>query len=75
MIHSLARKGTKMGKIVFRYKGKEQSFSSCINDLSGDRLTWFDNEPPSIGDSLAWVRGAFKEIRKKAEIISCEGDF
>lgn len=77
-IHSLARPGVKSGKIRFIHfgDGKEHCFYSCVNDMSGNRLSAFDNDPPNIGDSLAWVESVFRDIRKKAtKVIDCIGDF
>lgn len=77
-IHSLARPGVKSGKIRFIHfrDGKEHYFYSCVNDMSGNRLSAFDNDSPNIGDSLAWVESVFRDIRKKAtKVIDCIGDF
>ena len=76
-IHCLARSGAKSGKIRFIHPddGKEHCFYSCVNDLSGDRMTWFDKEAPSVNDELPWVRSVFKGIRKKAKVLEVIGDF
>jgi hypothetical protein len=77
-IHSLARAGVKSGKIRFIHfrDGKEHTFYSCVNDLTGDRMSAFDNDPPAINDPLPWIQGVFKDIRKKAtKVIDCIGDF
>ena len=76
-INSLARPGEKSGKIRFIHSdGKEHSFYSCVNDLSGSRLSAFNNDAPSIDDGLSWVRSVFRDIRKKApKVIECIGDF
>ncbi len=77
-IHRLARPGVPSGKIKFIHfeDGKEHTFYSCVNDMTGSRLSAFDNDPPRINDSLKWVRSVFRDIRKKATaVISVEGDF
>lgn len=73
-IHPLA--SGKTGRIRFIHSdGKEHSFTSTVNELSGDRMSWFDDEPPSVGDTVSWVRSVFRDIRKKAEVIEVAGDF
>lgn len=77
-IHPLARAGVKSGKITFIHfrDGATHTFQTCVNDLSGSRLSWFDNNPPDVDESLAYIRSVFKDIRKKAtKVIECVGDF
>jgi len=77
-IHSLARPGEKSGKITFIHfrDKKEHSFSTCVNDLTGSRLSWFDNDPPTIDDPMPWIKSVFKDIRAKADKVIAEiGDF
>jgi len=75
-IHSLARPGTPAGEIRFIHKdGKEHVFYSVVNDLSGSRLSAFDNDAPSVDDSIAWVKSVFRDIRKKAKVVKVIGDF
>ncbi len=75
-VHSLARPSTPAGKIVFIHTdGKEHTFYSCINDLTGSRLSAFDGSPPTIDGSIAWVRSVFRDIRKKSTVVSSIGDF
>lgn len=76
-IHKLARPNQKSGKIRFIHfrDGKEHAFYTCVNDLSGSRMSWFDNNPPDIDESLSYIRSVFKDIRKKAEVIEVIGDF
>jgi hypothetical protein len=77
-IHTLARPNTLAGQIRFIHfgDGKEHTFYSCINDLSGDRLSAFDSDPPTINDPLRWVRSVFRDIREKAtEVLEVVGDF
>jgi hypothetical protein len=64
------------GAIEFVHSdGTKHRFYSTVNRLSGDRLSAFDGEAPSIGDSVSWVRSVFRDIRAKAEVISVVGDF
>jgi len=61
---------------IIRFKdqnGKERSFYSAVNDLTGDRLSGFDTNPPSINDSLDWVKSVFRDIRKKTTVLSFKG--
>lgn len=76
VISSLAEKGKKSGRIRFIHKdGKEHYFYSVVNILTGSRVSAFDNNPPSIDDSIAWVKSVFKDIRKKAKVVEVIGDF
>lgn len=76
VIHSLARPNKPSGKIRFIHSdGKEHSFYSVINDMSGSRLSAFDSDAPSIDDTLAWVKSVFRDIRKKAQVLEVVGDF
>jgi len=61
-------------KFIHHKTGEENYFYSTINSLSGDRLSAFNNEVPSIND-LTWARSVFKDIRKKAKVIEDLGDF
>lgn len=76
IIHSLAAPNKLSGQIQFIHTdGKEHTFCSVINRLTGDRLSYFDNDPPTVNDSLKWVKSIFKNIRKKARVIKVIGDF
>jgi hypothetical protein len=75
-IHFLADLSKPAGKIIFQTKdGKKHSFSSCINRLSGDRLSFFDNDSPFVNDSLKWIRNTFKTLRESMTVIEEFGDF
>jgi hypothetical protein len=77
-IHPLARPGEKSGKIRFIHAddGLEHSFSTCVNDMTGDRMSSFDECPPHINDSLSWVRSVFRDIRKRStKVLEVIGDF
>lgn len=76
VINSLARPNTKAGKIRFIHSdGKEHYFYCCVNDLSGSRLSAFDNDPPDIDQPLAYIKSVFRDIRKKAKVLEDIGDF
>lgn len=77
VIHTLARAGSPSGQIKFVHTdGTEHLFASVINDMTGCRMSWFDNQPPSVNDSLTWVRSVFKDIRAKAsKVLEVIGDF
>ena len=77
-IHSLADPGEKFGKIKFiGFDGKEHTFVSCVNQLSSNRLSYFDNDPPRIEErgNLSYVKTIFKNIRKKSKVLESIGDF
>ncbi len=75
-IHVLAQPGEKSGKIKFIHTdGKEHTFYACVNKLTGSRMSWFDSDPPDVGESLQYVRSVFNGIRKKAAVLECVGDF
>ena len=76
IIHLLAREGEKSGTIRFIHEdGKEHSFTSVVNDLTGNRMSYFDSDAPSVNDPLSWVRSVFRDIRKKAKVLEVIGDF
>ena len=73
-VHSLGV--GKSGCIHFIHTdGKEHSFTSTINRLSGSRLSYFDDEGPSVDDSDEWVKSVFRDIRKKTKVVKCMSDF
>ena len=77
-IHPLARSGVKSGQIKYVHfgDGLEHTFQTCVNDMTGDRLSWFDSRAPSVNDSLTWVRSVFKDIRKRStKVLEVVGDF
>jgi hypothetical protein len=81
-IHSLADPTKKAGTIRFVHKDKdngeesERTFTTVVNRLTGDRLSWFDDNAPYVTKSDAWPKSVFRDIRKKAtRVIECVGDF
>jgi hypothetical protein len=76
-IHPLAQKRKRSGKIRFMREGKEHCFYSCINRLTGSRLSAFDANSPSIDDSVSWVKTVFKSLREdpRVTVIESIGDF
>jgi len=46
--------------------GQRHTFYSAVNRLTGDRLTAFDRNPPSINDSKGWVKSVLRDILDKA---------
>ncbi len=58
------------GAIRFTHSdGQAHEFYSWVNRLTGQRLSGFDNDPPSINDPLKWVRSVVRDIRAKAEVL------
>jgi len=75
-IHPLASPNKKSGKIRFIHSdGKEHSFYSCVNSLSGQRLSAFDNEAPTIEADKSSIRSIFNKIRMKCKVLEVIGDF
>lgn len=77
-VHKLARPGVESGKVTFIHfrDGTIHTFYTCVNDMSGSRMSWFDNDPPDIDESMAYIRSVFCGIFKKAtKIIEVVGDF
>lgn len=76
VIHKLAQKGAKSGKIRFIHSdGKEHYFYTVVNSLSGSRLSAFDSDAPSIDDPIKWIKSVFRDIRAKAKVLEVIGDF
>ena len=54
--------------------GSEREFYTMVNEMSGNRMTEFDNDPPGIDDDMKWIKSVFRDIRKKAtKVLSYEG--
>ena len=71
-LHDTSKKG---GAIRFIHSdGETHEFSSWVNRLTGDRLSAFDGNPPTVNDSLSWVRSVFRDIRGKCKVIEQAGD-
>lgn len=76
-IHPLALNGKPSGKIVFIHSDDQRhEYYSVINSLTGDRLSAFDNNAPTVNQSVKLVQTIFNNIRRKAKmVISVIGDF
>lgn len=76
-IHPLARAEEKSAFIRFVHiDKKEHTYSTCVNDLTGDRMSWFDNDAPDVNQPLSEIKRMFKNINKKAvKVIEYQGDF
>ena len=73
---SITDQSKPMGFIRFIHSdGKEHTFRSAVNDATGDRLSWWNSNAPDIGDTVAWVRSVFRDIRAKAKVLEVIGDF
>jgi hypothetical protein len=69
-VENLVDKDKPWGYVKFIHKdGSVHEFYSCINKLSGDRLSALDKNPPCINESLKWVKSVFRDIFKKSEGI------
>lgn len=76
-IHPLAADKALSGKIRFTHSdGKEHSFYSVVNRLTGSRLSAFDSNAPTIDNSIHWVKSVFRDIRSKSKgVLEVIGDF
>ena len=73
-MNSLTDTSKPHGKVRFIHKdGTEHTFFTAVNKLSGNRLSGFDNNPPDVGESIAYLKTVFRDIRIKAKVISYEG--
>jgi hypothetical protein len=71
-LHDTSKKG---GAIRFaRHNGSIHEFSSWINSLTGDRLSAFDDNPPTINDPLSWVKSVFRDIQSKEQVMEKIGN-
>jgi hypothetical protein len=69
-IHPLARQNHPSVKITFEHTdGKIHTFCSCLNDLTGDRCTWFDKEPPTLTTTIKEVKSMIKKIYKNSNRV------
>lgn len=72
--NALTDRALPWGVITFIHTdGKEHKFYTSVNEMSGNRLTAFDNDPPGIDDSMAWIKSVFRNIRRKAEVTGFVG--
>ncbi len=73
-MNDLIDKSKPHGTINFIHKdGKEHTFWVATNDLTGSRLSAFDNNAPDINENMTYLKTVFRDIRKKAKVISYEG--
>lgn len=77
-IHPLAQVGCRSGKIRFIHfrDGTTHTFYTCVNRLTGARMSWFDNDPPAVDESMTYIKSVFTDIRRKAtKVLEDYGDF
>jgi hypothetical protein len=43
--------------------------------MTGDRMSGFDNEAPTVNDTMRWVKSVFRDIRIKAKVLEEIGDY
>jgi hypothetical protein len=71
-LHDTSKKG---GSIRFIHPyGSIHEFSSWVNSLTGDRLSAFDSNPPTVNDSLSWVKSVFRDIQSKNQVVEKTGN-
>jgi len=57
--------------IVIRFiytDGKEHEYYSAVNEMTGSRLSAFDNSPPDIDDDLKYVKSLVRRIKKECKV-------
>lgn len=70
--HDTNKKG---GFIRFIHSdGGTHEFSSWVNRLTGDRLSAFDGNPPTVNDPISWVKSVFRDILLKCQVIEQAGN-
>lgn len=73
-LDGVIRKDDPYGFIEFIHTDKQKyTYFSAVNDLTGDRLSGFDNEPPTIGLSVSDCKKVFQNIRRKGKVIDYIG--
>lgn len=60
--------------IRFLYKGSEHTFESVVNSMTGDRMSSFDLDAPSVNDSVDWVKSVIRDIFLKAVVKTALGN-
>lgn len=53
--------------------GTRRKFYSVVNEMSGNRLSAFDSNPPDIDEPMAWVKTVFRNIHRKAKDVKYNG--
>lgn len=71
--HPLADASKPWGVITFIHNGKTHSFSTFVNQMTGDRMTAFDNDAPGINDAMGWIHGVFQGISAAGKVVSYKG--
>lgn len=73
-MHPLAVGRSRQIEFVHFVDGEVHIFTSTLNDMSGDRMSYFDSEPPTMDDkNAAWAKSVFKDIEKKCEVLKDTG--
>jgi hypothetical protein len=70
-LHPLADTSKKyvMVRFIHPQDGKEHQFFSVVNSLTGDRISGFDDSPPSLEDSMSWVKSVVRDLKARAKIL------
>jgi hypothetical protein len=73
--HPLHDSSATGGAIRFtHHDGSIREFYSWVNRLSGDRLSGFDNDPPSVNDPLKWARSVVRDIAALRPVLDRIGN-
>jgi hypothetical protein len=54
--------------------GEIHEFYSWVNRMTNNRLSGFDNDPPTVGDSLKWVRSVVRDITARRPVLDRIGN-
>lgn len=75
-IHPLADETAKNIKIKFIHSDKkEHFFYSIVNEMTGDRLTGFDSEPPTLNQEKKEIKRIIDNLKKKCKVLEIIGEY
>ena len=69
--HPLQDESQPAYRLTFKRDGKVNYFISVFNEMTGDRMTFFNNEPPKTGISNKQLKTTISDIKDdpKNEIL------
>ena len=65
----LSRPKTPQIVIEFMREDKKHVYYSCVNDLTGERLSGFDDSLPYVNNTIAEVRAIIKRIKLDSKVF------
>jgi hypothetical protein len=73
--HPLHDSSATGGAIRFIHSdGEVHEFYSWVNRMTGSRMSGFDNDPPTVGDSLKWARSVARDITARRTVLDRIGN-